>query len=130
MCLRIERDSKLRKSTEDIICYKVVACDEDDGCLRSPYQDVEVQIGKTYKSKMARTTYNEIHKGLHSFTTEDAARKLIRSLMVRSSYAYRIAECLIPKGATYYEGEFDYSFLYRPLVSVASDTLTYVKLLT
>ena len=77
----------------------------------TPYRFFPIKIGKTYDSILIKKD-EYVHQGLHSYKNLDEAKK---------SHAKIYAECIIPKGSTYYEGKFiDYD-------SYASDKLTYVK---
>jgi hypothetical protein len=84
----------------------------------TPFRNVEIEIGKIYKSKLIK--YNSlIEEGIHSFENlEDT--KLIASL----DEDLFVVKCIIPKGSKYYIGKFD------GYVSYASDTLKYVEILT
>ena len=79
----------------------------------TPYRRFPIEVGKTYDSKLIKKD-EYIHEGLHSFKNLDDAKNY---------YSKIYAECIIPKGSKYYEGEFiDYA-------AYASDKLTYVKIL-
>lgn len=80
--------------------------------LSTPYQEFPVEIGKTYLSDLTKK-YDEIYKGLHSFKSLDFIKRFVNVEVV--------VKCIIPKGSTYYKGEFG------NCVSYASDTLTYVE---
>jgi hypothetical protein len=97
-----------------------------DGCvldsfknstILTPYRDVEIKIGETYKSKLIKDDLL-IKEGIHSF----------KSLKDTNYFAIKnkiVAKCIIPKGSEYYVGEYDDGH-----VSYASDTLKYVEILT
>lgn len=79
----------------------------------TPYRHFPIEVGKTYDSKLIKKD-EYVHQGLHSYKNLDEAK---------NSHAKLYAECIIPKGSTYYEGKFvDYD-------SYASDKLTYVKII-
>lgn len=79
----------------------------------TPYRCFPIEVGKTYDSELIKKD-EYIHEGLYSFKNLDEAK---------NSHAKLYAECIIPKGSTYYEGKFiDYD-------SYASDKLTYVKII-
>ena len=79
----------------------------------TPYKVFPIEVGKTYDSKLIKKG-EYVHQGLHSYKNLDEAK---------NSHAKLYAECIIPKGSTYYEGKFiDYD-------SYASDKLTYVKII-
>jgi len=79
----------------------------------TPYQRVEIEIGKTYTSDLEKKE-GIIEKGLHSFEKIEDIDFLYAT--------YSTAKCVIPKGSTYYIGEFHGS------VSYASDKLTYLEI--
>lgn len=85
----------------------------------TPYQNSPVMIGKTYKSNLFKEDkFDFVNIGLHSFKNlEDAKVGLSMNYSV-------LVKCIIPKGSDYYEGIFNYKKSY------ASDTLTYVELIT
>lgn len=81
---------------------------------RTPFQNMGVEIGKTYNSKLIKAG-STIGEGLHSFKSPRYAKG--------TSYEQRIvAKCIIPKGSSYYTG------LYVRHISYASDKLTYVEI--
>jgi len=66
--------------------------------LITPYQEIPVEIGKTYLSEV-EVTNSIIGEGLHSFyDLEDAIDD--------ADDNWVIVECIIPKGSTYYSGTF------------------------
>jgi hypothetical protein len=96
-----------------------------DGCvldsfknstILTHYQNVEIKIGETYKSKLIKNDLL-IDEGIHSFKNlKDTNYFAIKNKIV--------VKCIIPKGSEYYIGEYD------GYVSYASDTLKYVEILT
>lgn len=80
----------------------------------TPYQMVEIEIGKTYTSELEKIDYS-VEKGLHSFEKIEDLKNLYGSDST--------AKCIIPKGSTYYIGEFN------GRISYASDKLTYVEII-
>jgi hypothetical protein len=119
MCL--EKISKKKIATEDIVVYKLVYTYND--CLHTVFQYSLVEIGKTYHSKIkiinrfSKNKYIEI--ALHSF------KNLNDAIIHKNSDAKKIVKCIIPKGAKYYEGVFDTGWISSP--SFASDTIKYVE---
>lgn len=117
-----------KTAKEDIIVYKGLFprnCDFKNLSSESkklifnlvtPYQDMNVEIGKTYKSEFSidncKYTIN-IEKGIHSFKEIDPCKK-IASIVVK---------CRIPKGSKYYVGNFIGDKSY------ASDTLEYLEII-
>jgi hypothetical protein len=89
-----------------------------DSTILTPYQNVEIKIGETYKSKLIKND-SLIEDGIHSFKSLKVAKRL--ASFDENKF---VAKCIIPKGSEYYIGNFnDY-------VSYASDTLKYVEVLT
>lgn len=135
MCLDIKKYSFKRKARKNIIVYKQISSYVDDeGKLNyiTPYRNSKVKVGETYTSRIYRDSYNRIEEGLHSFAT-------ITDCYDNSVYIHNLdyyangkrfpvkpvlVECIIPKGARYYNGTFD-----RKFASYASDTLIYNRIL-
>jgi hypothetical protein len=103
-----------------------------DGCvldnaevltISTPYQNVEIKIGETYKSKLIK---NEllVEDGIHSFKNLEDANYFAGFDKNRI-----VAKCIIPKGSEYYIGKYGYNG-YDGFVSYTSDTLKYVEILT
>jgi hypothetical protein len=98
-----------------------------DGCvldsfknsiILTPFQDVEIEIGEIYKSKLIK--YDSlIEDGIHSFKNLKDTNYF--AIEVKNRF---VAKCIIPKGSEYYIGNFN------GYVSYASDTLKYVEVLT
>jgi hypothetical protein len=97
----LDEDVKLIKTST------VELKNEDLYNIKTPYEDFIVKEGATYNSPLIKIG-NEIFEGLHTFKEKP------------NSSIW--AECIIPKGSKYYEGEFN------DIVSYASDTLKYVKI--
>lgn len=82
---------------------------------KTPFQNMEVEIGKTYTSEL-RKVGGTIREGLHSFKSPIYAKE-------NSGISSRlVVKCIIPKGSSYYTG------LYMRHISYASDKLTYVEI--
>lgn len=81
--------------------------------LMTPYRDALIEIGEEYVSGLIKKGAT-VNIGLHSFKHEIDAKR-------DGGGVY--AECIIPKGAEYYEGNFHESECY------ASNRLKYVKLI-
>jgi len=74
MCLELKNSRvRAKTATEDIVCYKGLIL-YSNGKLRTPYQDVQIEIGNTYKSDVIKEG-NTINIGLHSFVTIDDLKK-------------------------------------------------------
>ena len=112
MCLNIHDNTKAKIAEKDITVYKhIIAL--GDGTFETSYQHTEIVIGETYSSKIKRDPWG-IEKALHSYKNLEDAEN--------NSYGEPVIECIIPKGATYYEG----TFINKP--AYASNQLKYVKL--
>lgn len=110
----------LSVAKEDVEVYKILV--RDGGDLLSPYERSLYELGKKYKSEFSfaehatsnigfTRLYNHlsVHKGLHSYSSIDAACKDV-------SYEYDEVICrfVIPKGAlVFQEGEEVCSNEYR-----------------
>lgn len=117
MCLQLKRFSIKRLALTDKICYKFIKYDYK-GRYVTPYQDFRVSIGKTYESKIRKTSFNEIEEGLHSFANyEDCKGK------ANTFYNCVVVKCIIPKGSWYYIGKFSN---YK---SYSSNRLKYVEII-
>jgi hypothetical protein len=89
-----------------------------DSTILTPFQNVEIEIGETYKSKLIRNGLS-IEDGIHSVKSLKVAKRL--TSLYETTF---VAKCIIPKGSEYYIGNFN------GYVSYASDTLKYVEILT
>jgi hypothetical protein len=89
-----------------------------DSTILTPFKNVEIEIGETYKSKLIRNGLS-IEDGIHSVKSLKVAKRL--TSLYETTF---VAKCIIPKGSEYYIGNFN------GYVSYASDTLKYVEILT
>ena len=89
-----------------------ILIDREENQFVTPYRDVIVKMGKTYISRVKVSSWNEIGQALHSYV----------DIPTDNVYPY-IAKCIIPKGATYYEGIFDERRSY------ASNKLKYINII-
>jgi hypothetical protein len=98
-----------------------------DGCVLNnakvltfltPIQDVEIEIGETYKSKLIKNGLL-VEEGIHSFKNLEDVNYF--ASFDKNSF---VVKCIMPKGSEYYVGK------YGDHVSYASDTLKYVEVLT
>ena len=86
--------------------------DHEKNQFVTPYQDVIVEMGKTYRSEIEVNERNQIEQALHSYAEIPEDEK----------FPY-IAKCIIPKGAIYYEGIFERRRSY------ASNKLKYINII-
>jgi hypothetical protein len=125
MCLYIQKESKREKADEDIVVYKVLLRYADDrgNILKTLYKKVKVELGKTYKSRLFKEKFINIHHinyGLHTFIEQPGLTKFNYNI---TPY---VAKCIIPKGSFYYKGRFhDENFDD----SYASNKLTYIEII-
>ena len=78
----------------------------------TPYRDMLVKMGNTYKSKLSKEGAS-IEKGIHSFASQKDAKNLGYDC---------VAKCIIPKWSIYYKG------LYERDPAYASNVLTYIEI--
>lgn len=86
--------------------------------LITPFQEVEVEIGKTYFSDLFPTQLNPtiLCKGLHSITD-------LNDCIENTGINNVVVKCIIPKGSEYYEGMWwDYK-------GYASNCIKYVEII-
>lgn len=122
MCLILKSSkTKPKIATKDIVCYKGVI--ETYEGLMTPYQIFKVEIGKTYFSEISKYS-NEIEVALHSFINYKEIVKWKKTEMHLGGMEneLKLVKCIIPKGATYYVGTFNFYDSY------ASSELKYVEL--
>lgn len=129
MCLHLRSDQREpKKATEDIVCYKECYIGKPiklpwsfDNMLHTktvetyetPFYHMGVALGKTYAADFVIMD-NKVFDGLHSFKNDPLGATYDNSVII---------ECVIPKGATYYEGSG------LGLACYASNKLRYVKVL-
>jgi hypothetical protein len=95
-----------------------------DSIILTPYRDVEIKIGETYKSKLIKND-SLVDEGIHSFKNLEDANYFA------SLYGdIFVAKCIIPKGSEYYVGKYSSGYDGYVSVSYASDTLKYVEILS
>jgi len=105
---------KFDDNVSDIIINGIVA----DCYYSTPYMNQKVSLGEEYKSTILIDIYkNTISKALHSFKYKNDA------MISCYDCGGVIVECIIPKGSTYYVGEFN----DKP--SYASNKLKYIKII-
>lgn len=106
MCLYIRGKGSKKKAEKDIVCYKILALDEN-GHLCSRYKSYFMWIvDKTYRADNAWTgsiKAGEVKEGyFHSYTYNPLYNpKQVDVLLVQNLVVY---ECIIPAGTYYYKG--------------------------
>ena len=81
---------------------------------QTPYRQSDIIPSSTVQSALVMTTYNRIGEGIHAYMSREGAEH-----DAGGKLDMIIVECTIPKGAEYYEGEFNH------VASIAADTLIY-----
>jgi len=126
MCLNLaDSDGNLLTAKKDMTVYKVID-DIGNQTFVTAFRRTEVEMGKTYKSKLGFSLNAcAIEEGLHSFDSLYIAKFMSRMhrFQVPREGTLVVAKCIIPKGARYYSGTFNYWESY------ASDELTYVEII-
>jgi hypothetical protein len=133
MCL--QNVKKLKIAAEDITCYKVII-EREEGVYITPYRRAHVCIGETYHSEIDWED-EFVEEALHSFTTMNGAEMETlwwkNQSTVYSKESFKIAECIIPKGALYGKGVYNTCVNLAPgtqfVKSYASDCIKYIKIL-
>ena len=131
--------------TEPMRVYKIVKMHINGKLLSSYYQNMRVEIGKTYVSpynfmddvEMARDKVNSYHQswfgtdkfelraeGFHSLVSASDANNLILG-HIRDVHIGRVVECEIPAGAYVIRGVFSDITCVK---TVVSNAVKYVKL--
>ena len=124
MCLQV-KNPVLEVAISDITVYKFVEHSNNlNGLLTTPFQYMQVEIGKSYETELnislGNSDFSFVDEGFHSFKyMKDAI------LFSKSGDGYFAAMCIIPKGATYYEGV---SGIYDN-EGYASDKIKYISIL-
>ena len=125
MCLFVKDNAKKRIAKRPITVYKHVFKDAD-GDIRTSYREFKIKLNKLYTSKLQKQTHYYyptaiVDVGIHSFRTKRAALADVKSVG-HATKTYYIVECTIPKGSSYYVGEFCMRKCY------ASDAIKYGKM--
>jgi hypothetical protein len=117
MCLIINSGNREKNVAKgDIICYKLVEYQNRKNGRKyaSFYRHAPVVLNETYTSKLncCSTGYRcVVFEGLHSFKFPINKKDHI----VKKFHSKALIKCIIPKGANYYENDYEY----------ASDTIIY-----
>ena len=138
MCLVIKPKQKALVVKKDIKCFKIVSKTKKErllcsfhpqGTLITPYREEVVVPGLTVTSKIevnrrqCNTNIADIDVAIHSFTNKIVADKDCEWINDHwgDKFIAKVFECIIPKGAKYYIGQFD-GYIAG---GYASDTLIY-----
>ena len=96
MCLSLTSNKK-KIADKDIECYKVLDVLKHE--IISPFQEFHYKLGRLYETAIGEIHFGDIREGFHSCSTIYGA-KTYKTL--DSEYIFK---CIIPQGATYYEGK-------------------------
>jgi hypothetical protein len=114
MCLIVDTNSKCKRASKKIKCYKVLDC-YDSGYFTF-FQGVLIRLGKRYNSEL-HINFSIISIGLHSFKEKDDAINFLKNEFSTYRGKVVIVECYIPQGAEYYQGMFN--DIYQSFASTA-----------
>jgi len=120
MCLNLKFFALPRKAKEDIEVYKILMRMHEDYYV-TPYRGEPIKIGETYTSYLKPYLSGfkkKLDVGIHSFTKKEDVTLFFNYNTVR-------VKCIIPKGAWYYKGIFNYNGV--SFENYASDTLKYIS---
>ena len=118
MCL-VTTQLELKIADKDIVCYKFVKRTKIKGVYKSSFQEFEYIIRQLYTNNLdirfANKSINryfyrcfyKIEEGMfHSYTSN------LYPVILSPLPHCALLKCIIPKGAYYFEGIFDYSPSY------------------
>ena len=131
MCLVINQNSLLQQARKDIVGYKLVY-KNDDGTYLTPYQKVTVELNKLYHEKNFTDSYFRLFEkngGEKKTITNDAIHFYADMKSAKKEWlgeSQEILGAIIPMGATFVNGTFDYANNGYPCY--ASEAVIYRKL--
>lgn len=125
MCLITEM-TKPETAPENITVYKVLQVDRNaageeilagpfiNGFFYTPgitYTMRRARFGERFDDFKLRDTYTCVTYGFHSYKFEEGAKKRagLFAELDNDNRKYCVARCVIPKGARYFQGTFDFS---------------------
>lgn len=128
MCLYLTKaQNKLKIVRKDIVVYKGVYMRAQQ--YFTFFRNYCVKPGDVHVSVIDVIDLDggkgRVEKGLHTFATLDQACHSMRMRICYQDCPIFIIKCVIPKGAHYYHGEFDWAG-----DAYASDTLVYTDEIT
>ena len=101
MCL-ITKQKLSNIAKEDVICYKIITTDIENGNYVSFYfSEMKWELNKVYCSILDRRRDNVL-EGFHSYANYQDALKILEQDMPLGCI---LVKCIIPKGAHYYKGK-------------------------
>lgn len=109
MCLHLKKNAKKKIADKDIVCYKVLFCNEIDKTHAvSQFEDFDYMLGRLEYSLLDLPDYNyNVFHGFHSYKYyEDALESIDGYSLNETLYSVtaKAYKCIIPKGSAYYEG--------------------------
>lgn len=132
MCLDIF-NNQVNVAKQDILCYKFLRLRYYGESLVSPYQEFEYEMGKEYISNLhVRALVSDyeyssrvVEEGFHTISSEEETRILAnaKNRDARGMFKFALVKCIIPKGASYYEGT------WRDIAGYASSRIKIVEIL-
>ena len=121
MCLRLDY-SEPKIADKDIVCYKLVEKTKIKGIYKSYFQEFEYIIRQSYTNNLDIKFVDRIIKNLCPsyphygiYAIEEGMFHSYTNYMpfeLFTSLDETILKCIIPKGAYYYEGHFNYYTSY------------------
>src|SRR6187399_1663902 len=93
------RRGEMQKATKNILVYKGLDVG-DRGGLRSPYYPIpwRAKIKKKARGFLKNAPWTSLNEGFHSCKDKNTA----------NGHSSTVFEFIIPKGALYYENQFEY----------------------
>lgn len=138
MCLKLkEGNTRLIVADKDIVCYKVLLM-FPDGTYVSMYQRASYELNKLMVDnvkldKHKSNSYNGFTQVVgagcfHTFKNLEDAKKIMNETKNEGVYYTNkftpiVVRCIIPKGARYYSGSFNFLFCTEEYESYASKKL-------
>ena len=121
MCLRLDY-SEPKIADKDIVCYKLVKRTKIKGIYKSNFQRFEYVIRQLYTNNLDIRFADKViknlclsHPHLGIYAIEEGMFHSYTNYMpfeLFTSLDETILKCIIPKGAYYYEGYFNYYTSY------------------
>lgn len=102
MCL-ITEQIKPQIATEDIICYKILTTNTENGQYESYYySEMKWELNTLYSTSLGKCNNNNVLEGFHSYAHYQDALKILEQDM---PLGCMLVKCTIPKKANYYKGK-------------------------
>jgi hypothetical protein len=111
MCLHSPTTPEPLVAEEDIHCYKVLWVEKDR--LYAPYQNhYWYRLGELNKIDGWHYQFDNperaiVSQGFHTFQQSKPSFDLIETVSKKNRHRYKAFDCIIPKGAKYFKGEWD-----------------------